>query len=274
MNQPGITHLAVQWVIQHGYLLLAAAVFAEQIGVPVPAAPILLAMGALCGLERFSFGWALAICASAAVVADVVWFELGRRQGESILSRLCRMSLEPDTCVNQTHRAFDRFGQASLLFCKFVPGLGTVAPPLAGSSGISMVRFLLLDLAGATVWAGTYLTVGWIFRRELEDALQILERFGVWMFVALAAPLALYLLWKYAQRQVFLRKLDVERIQPRELMAMAESENPPLIIDLRSARTIKRSGLRIRGARAIAPDEIQVHLRDLPAGAHLVFYCT
>ncbi|MGO9241801.1 MAG: VTT domain-containing protein [Bryobacteraceae bacterium] len=273
MGQQGAVHEAAQWLMLHGYALLTAVVLAEQLGAPLPAAPFLLAMGALAGLGHFSPVTALALSTVAALAADLVWFQLGQRRGESVLGLLCRMSLEPDTCVRLTHRAFDRYGQASLVFCKFIPGLSTVAPPLAGSSGISMGRFLLLDLAGSALWAGSYLGVGWLFRQQLERALEILARFGLWMFVALATPIALWIVWKYVQRRLWLRRVKSERVAPEAVKALLDGPTPPVIVDLRPLRTIERSGLKIAGARVTPPEQIDAHIRALPADTLLVFYC-
>jgi membrane protein DedA with SNARE-associated domain/rhodanese-related sulfurtransferase len=274
MGQQGAVHVAAQWLMLHGHALLAAAVLAEQLGAPLPAAPFLLAMGALAGLGHFSLVTALALSTVAALAADLVWFRLGQSRGESVLGLLCRLSLEPDTCVRLTHQAFDRYGQASLVFCKFVPGLSTVAPPLAGSSGISLGRFIVLDSAGSALWAGTYLGIGWLFRQQLERALEILERFGLWMFVALAAPIALWIAWKYAQRQLWLRRMRPERVPPKQVLPLLDGPNPPFIVDLRPLRTIERSGFKLPGAVVGSPEEIDAQILALPKDTHLVFYCS
>lgn len=274
MAHQGAVQEAARWLLQHGYLLLLSGVAAEQLGVPVPAAPLLLAMGALAGLGYFNPLTALALSSVTALAADLVWFQLGRRRGESILGLLCRLSLEPDSCVRLTHQAFDRYGPTSLLFCKFVPGLSTVAPPMAGSSGMSVVRFMALDLAGSGLWAGAFLTAGWIFRREAERALELLTRFGLWFFVALFGPLALWLGWKYLQRRAWFARVHAQRIRPEELRDLLAAEEPPVVFDLRPERTVLRSGLKIQGAYVLEVEELNVHLRKLPSGAHLVFYCT
>lgn len=274
MAQQGAVQEATRWLLQHGYLLLVAAVAAEQLGVPVPAAPLLLAMGALAGYGHFNIVAALVLSTLAALAADLVWFQLGRRRGESILGVLCRVSLEPDSCVRLTHQAFDRYGPASLLFCKFVPGLSTVAPPMAGSSGMSAGRFVLLDLLGSSLWAGAFLTTGWLFRRETERALEVLSQLGTWFFVALFAPLLLWLGWKYAQRRRWFTRDTVPRIRPEELRDMLAAGEPPVVIDLRPKRTVQRSGLKIAGAFVLEVEELDIHLRKLPSGSHLVFYCT
>lgn len=274
MAQQGAVHEATRWLLQHGYLLLLSAVAAEQLGVPMPAAPVLLAMGALAGLGHFNLFTAFILSTLAALAADMVWFELGRRRGESILGVLCRVSLEPDSCVRVTHQAFDRYGQASLLFCKFVPGLSTVAPPMAGSSGMSMGHFVALDLVGSGLWAGSFLAVGWLFHRETERALEILTQFGWWFFVALAGPLALWLVWKYLQRRAWFAHVSALRLRPENLRAMLAGDDPPTVIDLRPERTVHRTGLKIAGAFVLEVEELDIHLRKLPSGTHLVFYCS
>ncbi len=274
MVQQGAVHEATRWLLQHGYFLLLSAVAAEQLGVPVPAAPLLLAMGALAGRGHYNLISALALSSLAALAADLVWFQLGRRRGESILGILCRISLEPDSCVRLTRHAFDRYGPASLLFCKFVPGLSTVAPPMAGSSGMSFARFVLLDLTGSALWAGAFLSTGWIFRRETERALEILSNLGIGFFVVLVAPPLLWLMWKYAQRRAWFARVKVQRVTPEELHTMLAWGEPPSVIDLRHARTVERTGLKIAGAYVLEVEELNVHLRKLPAGSHLVFYCS
>jgi membrane protein DedA with SNARE-associated domain len=274
MEQTAALNHASGWLLQHGYSLLVGGVLIETLGAPIPAAPLLLAIGALASAGKFSFLLSITLAALAALAADLVWFRLGQTRGESILGFLCRLSLEPDTCVRLTHQTFDRYGQTSLLFCKFVPGLSTVATPLAGSSGISVWRFMAFDLAGALLWSSVYITLGGIFHRELERVLAFLSDFGWWMFVLLASPLAGWLLWKYVKRRLWLASVEVERITPETVLEMFAGEIPPLLIDLRSARAIERSGLKAAGALVLAPEQIDVHIRDLPPGAHLIFYCS
>ena len=274
MAQQGAVHEATRWLLQNGYLLLISAVAAEQLGVPVPAAPVLLAMGALAGYGHFNLAVALALSSLAALAADLVWFQLGRQRGESILGVLCRISLEPDSCVRLTHQAFDRYGPASLLFCKFVPGLSTVAPPMAGSSGMSLGRFVLLDLAGCSLWAGAFLTTGWLFRRETERTLEIISQLGTWFFVALIVPPLLWLVWKYAQRRAWFTRIKVPRVGPDELQAMLAWDEPPMVFDLRPERIVRRTGLKIAGAFVLEIEELNIQLRKLPSGSHLVFYCS
>src|SRR5437868_4791545 len=112
----------VSFLLRHGYSVVFAAVLAEQIGLPLPSTPVLLAMGALAGAGRLSFLPALGLAVAASLMADTLWYWLGRKRGYSILNLLCRIALEPDSCVRRTENVFTRFGAGALLFAKFVPG--------------------------------------------------------------------------------------------------------------------------------------------------------
>src|SRR5438105_14696174 len=149
-------HLAINHTIavveRHGYALLFLWVLVEQSAIPLPSVPLLLAAGALVRAGRLHVRLASASCVIAAILADTIWFQLGRRRGRSVLRLLCRVSLEPDSCVRQTENAFLKYGMSSLLVSKFIPGLNAVAAPLAGNSRNSYWKFLLYDGAGAFIW--------------------------------------------------------------------------------------------------------------------------
>jgi membrane protein DedA with SNARE-associated domain len=158
----------IAFVERHGYVILFCWVFAEQGAIPVPSIPLLLAAGSLARTGRLSFTAALACCAAGALAADTLWFQLGRRRGARVLRWICRISLEPDSCVRQTENVFSRYGMRSLLVSKFVPGLNAVAAPMAGSSGSSAWKFCAYDIAGTAIWSGAYLGLGYVFSEQLE----------------------------------------------------------------------------------------------------------
>lgn len=262
------------FTLRHGDLLLAAVVFLEQIGLPLPATPVLLVAGALAGMGSSSFGKSLIVAVLACLAADFVWYELGRRRGDRVLGLLCRLSLEPDTCVRKTSQSFERWGPFTLLFAKWVPGLNTVAPPLAGSAGLSRLRFLSCDGMGALLWAGPLLGLGFLFRHQAEQVLEGISQFGVLVLCLLLLALAGWLLWKWIQRQRVLRRLSLPRISASGLASKLEGPDKPVVVDLRPAREVRRSGGRIPTAMLLRTSEVEKHLRDLPRGAHLVFYCS
>src|ERR1700682_4828319 len=171
-------HSALEFLLHHGYVVLLAWVFAEQIGVPVPSLPILLAAGALAGSGQFSFTASLLLSVGASLTADSIWYVLGRVKGIKVLQLLCKISLEPDSCVRRTEGLFSKQGAQSLLVAKFIPGLGTVAPPLAGIFHMRPGRFLLFDGCGALLWASTYLGLGFVFSGEIERIEEAAECLG------------------------------------------------------------------------------------------------
>lgn len=170
----------LQWLLQHGYAAIAVYVLAKQLGLPLPAAPVLVAAGALAGSGELGFAQVIGLALLASLAADVLWYEIGRRYGRRVLRFLCHRSLEPGSCVRRTEGAFVRTGAWSLVVAKFVPGLSTVAPPLAGMVRIRLWRFLLLDGAGILAWALAYAGLGYLFGHPLERIAQWSWRMGTW----------------------------------------------------------------------------------------------
>src|SRR5580693_5217778 len=171
-------HRTVEFLLHHGYVVLLAWVFAEQGGVPVPSLPLLLAAGALAGSHQLNIFASLFVVTFAAVSADSIWYQLGLRKGIKVLQFLCKISIEPDSCVRRTEGVFSRQGARSLIFAKFLPGVGAVAPPLAGVFHMRMARFMMFDLMGTLLWAGTFLGAGFIFSGQIEQIAAHLASFG------------------------------------------------------------------------------------------------
>ena len=190
----------------------------------------------------------------AALIADTIWFQLGRRRGRRVLRLLCRVSLEPDSCVRQTENAFLKYGMSSLLVSKFIPGLNAVAAPLAGNSRSPYWRFLLYDGAGAAIWSGAYLALGYLFSDQLETLLAYASRMGSNLLLLVAALFALWIGRKFIQRRRFLKQLDVARITPEELRDRLNAGEDLFIVDLRSRLSGRREP--IPGATRISPEEL------------------
>src|SRR6266852_4336899 len=197
-------HRTLEFLLHHGYVLLLGWVFAEQVGLPLPSMPLLLAAGALAGTGRLSFFASLFYAVFAAVTADSIWYQLGRRKGIRILQLLCKISIEPDSCVRRTEGIFSKQGARSLLLAKFVPGLGTIAPPLAGIFHMRFGRFLFYDAAGAIFWAGGFLGLGYAFSGESERIAEHAAALGGWLGVLLIGALPSYIAWKFIARRRFL----------------------------------------------------------------------
>src|SRR5260221_2509982 len=160
-----------QFLIRHGLPVLFAVVFVEQIGLPIPALPVLLAAGALSAAGKFSLLLGIVVTMIACLIADAFWFYLGRYRGNQVLNFLCRISLEPDSCVRRTQNVFTRYGLRGVVVAKFVPGMSTVAPPLAGMAGVPVGQFLLFDGLGALLYGGSLPCLGYLFSNQIEQIL-------------------------------------------------------------------------------------------------------
>jgi len=262
---------AADFMISHGYVVLFGWVLLEQMGLPIPAVPLLIAAGALARAGKMNLTFAVALAFIALILADLFWYSLGRYRGVRILKLLCRISLEPDSCVRRTENLFVRHGVQSLLVAKFVPGLNTAAPSLAGVFRMPVRRFMIFDSLGGFFWVVTVTSLGLIFSDQLE---QIALRWGGWLVAVVAGSLAAYVLWKFIQRQRFLRRLRIARITPRELMDKLTAGENISIVDLRQPIDIEAFPQMIPGALRIAMEEIEDRHGEIPRDRDVVLYCS
>jgi len=263
----------LQFLSRHGYAVILAWVCAEQAGVPVPALPLLLAAGALAGIGRMNFLLAGSMAVLGTLFSDSLWYSLGRIRGIRVLKLLCRISIEPDSCVRSTQNVFARYGARSLLVAKFLPGLGAAAAPLAGVVRVSPGRFLLFDLMGATLWSSTYLGVGYVFSDQLEAIVMQGGRVGAMLLALLAAACLTFLAWKFARRRRFLNELRLARITPEELRAKLDQGEKVTLVDLRHLLSVEADPELIPGAKWIDPDNLDARSNELPRDSDVILYC-
>ncbi len=264
-------HQTVEFLIRHGSWVLFTWVLAEQLGVPVPSVPILLATGALIGLHRESFPHSMLIVLAASALADTFWYTLGRQRGNSVLRLLCRISLEPDSCVSSTRDWFKRLGEWALVIAKFVPGLGAIAAPMAGLSKMPIVKFLAADSAGVLLWAFTYIGLGDLFREQLEMAADSIVRVGGSFVGIVVLAVALWIGWKFWKRRRFILSLRVARVAPAEVFARM---NDFVVLDLRSATEMEHDGMRVPGSIWFDRHELADRHLEIPRDRDVVLYCT
>ena len=267
-------HRTLEFLIKHGYVVVLVWVFAEQLGVPVPSLPVLLAAGALAGAGRLSFWASLGLVALASLCADSIWYLLGKIKGIRILQLLCKISLEPDSCVRRTEGVFAKQGARSLLIAKFIPGLGTVAPPLAGIFHMRARKFLLFDGLGALIWGLTILGTGYVFSEQIEVIAEHAARLGSGLAVLLVGALAAYITRKWLARRKFLRDLRIARIAPEELKQKIDAGEELIIVDLRHSLDFEADPETIPGAFRIDAKELEEKNDRLPRDREVVLYCT
>jgi membrane protein DedA with SNARE-associated domain len=259
---------------QYGQWLIFVAVLAENLGLPVPSYALVLVAAALSTELHLRLGGILLVCVLGALVGDSIWYLLARQRGRPILRTLCSVSLNPDSCVSRTENLFARHGLKSLLIAKFLPGLNTVAPPLAGMLRMSPLRFALFDLGGIALWAGSALALGLAFQSQIEWLLEWLAAFGRTGVLIVAVAVTGWLLLKWIERRRFYRFLEHSRVSAPELKELLAQGEPVIVVDLRSDLTYRTDGLKIPGAIHIPPREFQTRYGEIPTGRPVVMYCT
>jgi membrane protein DedA with SNARE-associated domain/rhodanese-related sulfurtransferase len=263
-----------RFLLSHGGSVLFLAIFVEQAGLPLPAAPWLLTAGALAAGGRLNAGLAVGVSFMACMMADTIWFYLGRRHGHRVLGLLCRISLEPDSCVRRTQDVFARNGMRGLVAAKFIPGLSTLAPPLAGSSGISITRFLFFDGVGSLLYVGSFMLVGALFGRQLEQVMAAIGSLGSGALGLIVGLATLYIGYKYFQRYRVLRELRMARVTVDELYQKLEAGENLMILDLRSHAALAEDPSLIRGALHMTMDEVEQRQQEIPRDRDIILYCS
>jgi membrane protein DedA with SNARE-associated domain/rhodanese-related sulfurtransferase len=264
----------VEFLLHHGYLLLFAWVLGEQLGLPLPSAPLLLAAGALAGTHRMNLELAIALPIVTVVICDFFWYQLGRLKGMKILQWLCRVSLEPDSCVRRMQVRFERHGPWQLAVTRFVPGMNLVALPLAGIIRMPLQRFALFDGLGVVLWVGGYIGTGYVFSNELEDVASHLAFLGRGLFAVVLAGVFLYVGWKYFNRWRFLRKLRIRRISPEELHQRMNAGEDVVVVDLRHTLEFDSEPETIPGAVHMDSAELEEAVDVIPRDREIVLFCS
>ncbi|AXC14367.1 DedA protein [Acidisarcina polymorpha] len=266
--------LAIDFFIQYGYVILFLWVLAEQLGMPIPSAPLLITAGTLTATHKLNLPLALISVLLASLISDTVWYHLGKRFGGTVVRLVCRLSMESSTCVRRTEDYFTKHGPASLLLAKFIPGLGTVAAPIAGQTAMRYSTFAAYDSAGILLWCLTFMLVGRFFGDVLKKnpgALAWTAHFSVGLFALAVVGLLVYRVWK---QQAFLKQVRTARLEPEELKRMLDSGKPVFIVDLRHPLDYLPDPRVLPGAVRLTPDKLVEASDEIPRDRDIVLYCT
>lgn len=261
-------------LLMYGYLLLFAWVLVEQVGVPLPATPVLLAAGALSAQGQISFAAALFVGVAAALIADSVWFLVGRRYGHHVLRILCKLSLEPTTCVRKTQDSFGNRRGVTLMIAKFIPGLATLAPPVAGENGMSIPAFLFFDGVGALLWVGGLLALGRFFGDLLKRDTSLLDWTGRFSGALLLVGILGFFVARLIRRRMILKELAASRLEPQDLKRQLDAGEPVFIVDLRHPLEILPDPFTLPGALHLSPEALAARHGEIPRDRDIVLFCT
>jgi len=263
----------VQAIVAHGYIWLFVFTLLERIGLPLLVTPVMIAAGAVAGLGDMSLSGILAVSVVACEIGDAVWYELGRIRGASVLRILCKISLEPDSCVRKSEDRFSRHTGSALLSSKFLPGVGRLAAPIAGLAKMPRERFLLLNGAGSLLWAAAFALIGYVPARKLPIDV-LLEEAAGWLLLLLILALIGNVAYKFYQRRKFIESLRVVRLSPVELKDCIDRGEQPFIVDLRHELEFLVDPRLVPTAVRISPAELPARNAEIPRDRDIILYCT
>jgi membrane protein DedA with SNARE-associated domain len=257
-------------LVNHPYSLLLVSGVLERVGAPLLLSPMLVAAGALAAAGQMRFDLALWLALISCIVGDTLWYELGRRKGNSVLATLCRISFERDSCVRRSKVFFEKSSNRTLLFSKWLPGVSHVVPAVAGLSGVARERFFLMNVAGSSLWIVALMLAGYLPVERIHVASAVAPVIFEASVVVLAANAGL----KYWQRRQFLNELYKSRISPEEVRHLLDSAAPVVVLDLRHPLDSVSDPRTLPGAIRVLPEEVTSRAATLPKDEEIILYCT
>jgi len=265
----GVTH----FLHHYGRGVVFGASLLEQSGLPIPATPVFVAAGVAVGAGDLHGPTILGLAVAGSLLGDLFWYWLGRWRGHQVLKLLCRMTLEPDSCARDTEERFLKWGSPSLIYAKFLPGIGTVIRPLAAVAGVGTGTFLWYDALGTVLYIGAFMGLGYFFSDQADGLLATAASVGRALIGILVAGLALYVFVKLYRRRQFLRRLPSTRLAAEELKRRIDAGLAPVIVDLRTPLQIKAFPYSIPGALKIPLQSFESGAAVLPSGRDVVLFC-
>jgi membrane protein DedA with SNARE-associated domain/rhodanese-related sulfurtransferase len=266
--------IALEFLVHYGYVILFLWVMIEQLGVPIPSMPLLITAGTLTATHKLNLGLVVLSIVLGSIVADTVWYFLGKRFGGAVVRLVCRLSMESATCVRRTENYFTRHGAAALLVAKFVPGLGTVAAPIAGQTGMSYQVFALYDVGGILLWSLTITLAGRFFGDVLKHNPGALAWTGHFAGVLFVLAILGFVTFRIVKQRRFLEHVKNSRLEPDELKRMLDDGQSVYIVDLRHPLDYLPDPRMLPGAIRMTPDRLMERADEIPLDRDVVLYCT
>jgi len=254
----------------HPYVVVLISALLERVGLPLFLSPVLVGAGALAAANHMRFDAGFWVALVACIVGDTLWYELGRKEGNSVLSILCRISFEPDTCVRKSKVFFEKGAHRTLFLSKWLPGVSHIIPAVAGLSGVGRDQFFMTNLAGSAVWILALMLMGYL----PVEHLHVVPAVGTLIFECALVLVAGNVGIKYVQRRRFLKELYKSRITPEQLHDMLDSGEKVVIVDLRHALDSIGDPHVLPGAIRMLPEDVAERANTLPRDQEIVLYCT
>jgi membrane protein DedA with SNARE-associated domain/rhodanese-related sulfurtransferase len=261
-------------ITRYGLALVFANVLIQQMGLPIPALPTLIVAGALAADGKISALALFAVAFIACAISDATWYTVGRLFGRRVMKLLCRISLSPESCVRQSEYLFHRWGNLTFVLAKFVPGLLTISPAMAGTVRLGRWSFALLDGLGAAIWAGVAIGTGMLFHREISHLIGNLRELGAIATAVIGVLLGGYVASRWWQRRRFYNRLRMARISVHEVHRLIAEGQRPVIVDLRTSLVRDQDSRSIPDALVMDVSEVDRWLDEVPTDREIIFYCT
>jgi membrane protein DedA with SNARE-associated domain/rhodanese-related sulfurtransferase len=266
--------IALDFFVRYAYTVIFLWVLTEQLGIPVPSTPLLLAAGTLTATHQINLVMVLVSALAGSLLADSIWYLFGKRYGATVVRVVCKLSFESSACVRKTEGYFTRRGPAALLVAKFIPGLGAVAAPIAGQIGMGYGKFVLFDAGGILLWVLSVTLGGRFFGDLLKrnaHALSLVGHFFGLIFVLLFLG---FLTYRMLQRRAFLKSVRMARLEPRDLKRMMDEGQKIFIVDLRHPLDYLPDPRTLPGALTLTPDKLMEQSERIPRDREIVLFCT
>jgi len=264
-------HWLSDFFADNSSLLIFSNVLLQQLGLPVPAVPTMM-LNASQAASLLALGSMLLAAVCASLIADLIWYQAGKVFGYKVLKLLCKMSINPGSCVNQTEARFVKWGMWSLVFGKFIPGFSTVAPPVAGALGMSRTKFLFASAIGAGLWSGLALLAGYTLQAQISSGMEMLAQHGIQIATVFVAILLSWLGWKIWQKKRFEQLADIAHISIDELAQLNLEKKTFQVIDLRSQALIAETGI-FPEALIRNVNKVGENLAHIPADQLIITFC-
>lgn len=253
-------------VATHGYTLVAVVLFAASAGLPLPTSIVLLGAGAAAAQHELNFGGVFCLGVGAAVLGDVLLYFGGRYTGWWLLAGMCRLSMNPESCIFSSSAYLYRRGAKTLLFSKWVPGLASMAAPMAGSLNMRFGQFLSMDAAGVAVYVGAWTTAGYFFRGFIQQITDWLARLGhavlyagLLLVLGYAVSLAVFAIRSRKYNKI--EKISAENLQER--LKTMTPDRLVVIADVRSHNYYDPGMQRIKNSIRVEPTRLKEELLAL-----------
>lgn len=257
----------------YGLWAVFGAMLLESVGLPFPAYPVLLVAAAVMPPTAVDIGTVIITGTAGTLLGDFIWFAAGRRYGSRVLGTLCKISISPDSCTRSTTNLFSRYGAMSLTFVKFIPGLSTLAPVIAGANGMPLSVFSLFITIGSIIYMGIGVVIGVLFRDAIGEVIATLEKYGPLGGLIIVVLLGLYIFLKWVQRYRLIRQFHMDRVTVEDLNKLLADEIPPIILDVRPSEQRSRDGI-IPGSILADPNNLNDIITRYALAKEVVIYCS